>query len=177
MGYYEPVPVSEGTDAARAGQGSCNAKARNPSRSIHMDFSFIFRPIFLSPPEWKAVVTEQSSLHRGSSLTLHALPTACVWEAFAISGAGSQVCRAAKGDSAHAELGRGNLETSAAPGKNWSGSTQRHLGESPLEITSCSPVHIKGENKFLQKGAESGNLPKSKALEEYEGMRILRYLS
>lgn len=115
----------------------------------------------------------EKQLLRHSSLTLRALPTAHVWDAFAILGADSQVYRAAKCDMAHAKLGSRTLETSPLPGENWSGSTQRHFGESLLETTYCSLVHVQGEKHFLQKGAESRNLPKSFTLGESEGMRIL----
>lgn len=140
------------SDATWIGQGSCNAAGIRPSRYIHMDFTLIFRPTFLSPPEWKAVVMGQaSSLLRGSSLALRALPAAHVREAFAILGAGSQVYRAAKRDRAYATLGSGSLETSPLPGENWSGLTQRHFGERLLETASCSSVHTEGKNQFLQK--------------------------
>lgn len=162
------------SDTTCTRQGGSNTKAIHPSKCIHVDFSLIFRPGFLSLPGWKAVVIGQlSSLLRGSTLTLRALPTAHVWEAFASLDTGSQVYRAAKCDTAYAKLGSRSLETSALPGENWIGSTRRHLGGGLLETTSCSPAHMEGANQFLQKGAERRNLPRSATLWDSEGMRIL----
>lgn len=53
---------------------------------------------------------------------------------------------------------------------------QKALGREPAWKTSCSSMHIKEENQFLQKGAESRNLPKSTALGEPEGMMNLTEL-